>query len=208
MSQKTLNGFNTIAPVYDALARLVYGESIVKSQTRFFARLEKARHILIMGGGSGWIVEELMKHTKAEVVYVEASSTMIALARKRNFPINQITFIHGTEEDIPAGRVFDVVITNFYLDLFTEEQQQEVINKILSSLSAKGLWLVSDFVKSDKAWHQFLLFTMHQFFRRFSKMEARSLADWEAALYKNGLTPTQTESFYNGFIKSAVFVKR
>lgn len=208
MSQKTLDGFNKIAPVYDGLARLVYGKSIVESQTHFFTQLEKARHILIMGGGSGWIVEELMKHTKAEVVYVDASSSMIALAKQRNHLHNQIKFIHGTEDDIPIGKVFDSVITNFYLDLFTEEQQQEVIIKILPALSAKGLWLVSDFVKSDKVWHQFLLFTMHQFFKQFSKMETRSLADWEAALYKNDLTQLQTESFYNGFIKSAVFVKK
>lgn len=207
MSQTTLDGFNKIASVYDVLAQFVYGKSIRKAQTYYLSLIKNSRRILVLGGGSGWIVEEMCKQTAAEITYIEASSTMIALTKQRNIPISRTKFIHGTEYQIPEGILFDAVITNFYLDVFREEKQQEVIKKIQDALSTNGLWLVSDFVDSGKVWHRFLLITMHQFFRRFGKIEARTLADWEAALRKNGLTQTQSKSFYNGFIKSAVFVK-
>lgn len=207
MNQQKLEGFNTIAPVYDALARLVYGKSIVNAQTQYLPLLKNSKHVLVLGGGSGWIVEELLRYSSSEITYVEASSAMIALTKQRNIPITHICFIHGTEDHIPTGSVYDAVITNFYLDLFSEKKQQEVAKKILATLTKNGIWLVSDFVNSDKWWHRFLLVSMHQFFRRLCKIEALDLADWETALCKNGLKQMLTESFYNGFIKSAVFAK-
>lgn len=207
MSRENLDGFNKIAPVYDALARLIYGKSIVKAQKHYLFLLKNSENILVLGGGSGWIVVELCKHTTADITYVEASSTMIALTKQRNFPANQVRVIHGTEDHTPEGMVFDTVITNFYLDLFSEEKQHEVVKRILLTLPKNGMWLVSDFVDTRKWWHRLLLVVMHQFFRRLCKIEAHKLSDWETTLCKNGLKQTQTESFYNGFIKSAVFVK-
>lgn len=207
MSKGTLDGFNKIAPVYDTLARLVYGKSIVEAQTHYVALLKNAKHILVLGGGSGWIVEELFKYSAAEISYVEASSAMMALTKQRNIPINRINFIYGTEDQIPAGSVFDVVITNFYLDLFTEGKQREIMEKINLMLSKEGMWMVSDFVNNGTWWHRFLLVIMHQFFRRLCKIEAHELADWETALRENGLKPMYAETFYKGFIKSTVFVK-
>lgn len=207
MSQGTLDGFNKIAPVYDALARLIYGRSIVKAQTHYLPLLNNSKRILVLGGGSGWILEELFKYTAAEITYVEASSAMIDLTKQRNIPITQVSFIHGTEDQIPEGDFFDAVITNFYLDLFSEEKQLEVIRRVLETLPKNGLWLASDFVNTRKPWHRFLLVVMHQFFIRLCKIEAHELVDWKSTLCKSGLKQMQEESFYNGFIKSTVFVK-
>ncbi len=85
--------------------------------------------LLILGGGSGWILESINALSfDGEVWYIEASSEMIRLASKRQLDF-KVHFIHGTEENIPQEVVFDAVITNFYLDLFPDERLPLVLEK-------------------------------------------------------------------------------
>ena len=208
MKQERLNGFNGIAPSYDTLARLVFGKSIVEAQTYYLPLLGASKRILILGGGSGWIVEELSKHTTAEITYVEASSTMINLSRQRKISPIRIHYIHGTEDQIPMNEIFDTVITPFYLDMFTNEKLPDVLLKLHRSLDKNGLWLATDFAQPSAWWQRLLLKVMYYFFRKLCKIEAREFCTWEAALCAVGLEKKDTQFFYRKFIKSIVFVKR
>ena len=53
------NGFDFIAPYYDKLASLVYGNAIKNSQHVFLDRIPKASRILVVGGGSGVFLSAL-----------------------------------------------------------------------------------------------------------------------------------------------------
>lgn len=206
MSTTSLNHFDRIAEIYDVLARLVFGRSIVKAQTNYLPRIEENSKVLFLGGGSGWLVEELMKYCpSAQVWYIEASAKMISLTQKRNFPQMNITFIHGTEESIPEDLVFNTIITNFYLDLFPGIVQRKIIQRIASKLAPHGNWFVTDFVDEGKIWQRLLLKSMYIFFRFTSKIQANELADWRKQLQEIGFKKMESTAFFRGFIISAIY---
>ncbi|MEZ4686196.1 MAG: hypothetical protein R3B47_09055 [Bacteroidia bacterium] len=51
--------FNRLAPVYDFLASLVFGNRIRQAQRWLLDFIPEGSSILILGGGTGWILEEL-----------------------------------------------------------------------------------------------------------------------------------------------------
>lgn len=202
----TLNGFDKLAAVYDDLASFVYGKSIKNSQRHFLHHIPTKAKVLILGGGTGWLLKEIMLLRPAcEIWYIEASEKMIALSKSKIVKEN-IHFIHGTENDIPPIS-FDIVITNFYLDLFAQQSIDKVIGKIKSSLETKSSWLVTDFLDQGKLWQKIMLRMMYSFFHYVSQIESKSLQDWNSALQENGMTKKEAKSFYNGFIESCVYNK-
>jgi tRNA (cmo5U34)-methyltransferase len=202
-------GFDKIAPYYDALARFVFGDSITRCQLEYLNKIPPGAKVLILGGGTGWLLLELMKvNPTCTVWYVESSIKMIeiAKARLRGLSHSKVAFIHGTEKDLQQyNDIYDAVITNFYFDLFTPGSLIDVLGYIKKSVHPGSMLLVCDFV--DRAWWQrFLLVVMYGFFRWTCGIEARNLPDWQHKLDEAGFVESSTTWFYRGFIKSALHV--
>jgi len=199
-----LNRFNSIAPYYDRLAAVVFGNSIRKSQTYYFNRIPENAKVLVIGGGTGWWLGQLQKENpQCKIWFIEASSEMLSRAQKK-FLENTI-FIHGTEEDIPPIQ-FDVVITHFFLDMFDDEKMKQLIKTISASLSISGIWLIADFV-NIRFWHRSLLFLMYRFFRMLGVLQLNTLGDWDTIMLNQNFNCEQETHFYGGFIKSAIYLK-
>src|SRR5687768_3937740 len=121
------NGFDILAPFYDLLARCFFGKSIRNSQLATLAFIPEDAVIVIIGGGTGWFLKELMATIKArKVVYIDSSEKMIALSKQKMasspLKIEGIDFRLGTPFCIQPDEHFDVIITHFFLDLFTDAQ--------------------------------------------------------------------------------------
>jgi len=144
-------GFDFLAPFYDAGARLLFGTSLLSSQTYFIPQLGKVKSALIVGGGTGKILTELLKHDTAEsYCYLDISEKMIEKSKKRVlkiFPkkIHQIAFECGSYEKINAGASFDLILTPYILDCLGETEIKEVMTALHKKLSGKGKWLMVDF---------------------------------------------------------------
>ena len=204
----SLNGFNAIAPYYDSLKRLVFGKAIFNSQVHFLQCLPKGGKILILGGGSGEILRPLLEENPdCTIWYVEASSRMLAQARKNSGSgaRTNILFIHGTERMLPKEVVFDAVVAQFFFDLFPEVKLSEVYGDLHQRLTKVGVVLVTDFVDGGKWWQRILLRTMYKFFRITSGIAARRLPDWEEQLRLTDFTEAKFQLFYGGFIKATIW---
>lgn len=203
------NGFDKIANVYDALARLVFGKAIRQAQNYFLNDIPSQSKVLILGGGSGWLLSQMLKsNPQCEIWYIEASEKMLELSKVKANQFNRVYFIHGTEDSIPRTIQFDVVITNFYLDLFTETSLDRVIDKIQNVMRPQAIWLVSDFLNNNKWWQSFLLRIMYHFFRTLCGIEAASLPDWNRMLLEKRLRRMKSQLFYSGFIESVVYQRQ
>lgn len=205
-----LNGFNRIAPYYDRLKRLVFGKALEASQLPFLGCIPGGAHVLIVGGGSGEILAQLLDiNPTARIAYLDASTAMLEMARARVSPAreHQVTFIHGTETTLQGEPRFDAVIANFLLDLFPEERVKQMIAELQGKLLPGGLWLIADFVDEGKWWQKALLRGMYGFFRVICGIEASGLPRWEKALVASGLTERMGGSFFGGFIRSSVYVR-
>ena len=203
---KRTNDFDGVSKIYDKLSTLVFGKSMSEAQTVFLPEIAQYVSVLILGGGTGWLLANVLKtNLKGKVWYVEASLKMIELS-KRKIPtveMSRVFFIHGTEHSIPAEIAFDVVITPFFLDLFTNNHCQVVVQKITSCLHSKSIWVVTDFINLAW-WHNGMLFMMYKFFKLTSNIEASKLPEWESILKRHGLIEMRSHLFYKGFIKGAL----
>ena len=197
------NNFDGIAFIYDRLAKLIFGKSIIKSQRHFLTKIPDKATILILGGGTGWILQEITKiKPNVEIIFIDASARMIEVAQLKSTGKN-IRFIQGTENHIPDQQ-FDVVITNFYLDLFREESLSGVIFKVKSSLAPRAIWIATDFV-NQRPWHKTTLKLMYLFFLITCNIEAKQLPDWNKALNHIGGKKIESKFFYRNFIEATVF---
>jgi tRNA (cmo5U34)-methyltransferase len=207
VSSSSLNRFNALAGVYDTLVELVFGNSVRQAQRHYLKEIPTASNVLILGGGTGWIIRELLLvNPTATIWYVEASSAMIERSKKKmlHFPGSTVHFIHGTEDSIPEVATFNVVITAFFLDLFTPSSLVCVIEKIKKSLVPDAMWLATDFVNQANRWQGVMLRVMYFFFRFVCRIEAKQLPQWEKLLRHYGYKEIKSHYFFYSFIKTAV----
>jgi len=201
--------YDNSAWFYDRLSRLVYGKALVRSQVYLLKHIPANSNILIAGGGTGWILEEMRKvHPSGlSITYVEISANMMALSKKRNIGGNKVTFINEPVENIEAGTVYDLVFTPFLFDNFTQATLQQVFALIHSRLKPNGIWLNTDFRPTGKWWHTFLLKSMIIFFRLICGIEAKKLPDIERQFAQHQYQVIDQKSFFGEFILSTAYRK-
>jgi len=198
--------FDSIAGFYDRLSNLVFGDRIRRAQIHFLKNIPPGSAILIVGGGTGWIIGEIFSRTaNCSVWFVESSREMLQRAGRYNKP-GRSHFIQGTERSLPPQK-FDVLVTNFYLDLFPDKDLDEALADITKTLRPGAIWLASDFVAA-KWWHRLMLWLMYRFFRMVCSIEARSLPSWGDAILRRGYRPVADCFFYGSFIKSVLYARQ
>lgn len=205
-----LNRFNWLARYYDQLATAVFGKSLYQAQIYYIRQIPRDANVLILGGGTGKILGELLRINSAgRICYIEASSTMIKLAKRNTSEGNrqQVLFIHGTEDSIPSEIKFDIIITHFFLDLFSQHSLDALIEKVNSSLAPGALWLACDFINYGKWWQKSTLQAMYLFFRFCCGIESSKLPPWEFQLRQSGLHLIRSKFFVSNFVKTTMFKK-
>ena len=205
------NNYDPIAEKYDWLSKLMFRQSLVISQVCLLPHIPYGSNILIAGGGTGWILEEIAKvHPSGlSITYVELSEKMIFLAEKWNVGKNQVVFVNKAIEDYHSSQKFDIIFTAFLFDNFRFEKVETVFQHLNHLLKNNGKWLFADFYMDEKSkyWHRLLLKSMLFFFRIICKIEARNLVPVEPFFNENGFEEIFSRSQYQGFIKSLIYVK-
>jgi len=208
MNSRKIGGFDTIAPVYDALATMVFGRAIRNAELHYLREVRDGGKVLILGGGTGRLLADLLTvNPNCEIWYVEASEAMIKIARSNinKLPKGEVHFIHGTQAEVPSYVQFDTVIANFYFDLFSAASLDRSLKQIHTSILPDGKLLVSDFIDDKSWWQSVLLSSMYLFFRWICKIEATTLPDWQRQLPDHNFTLEASTGLYGNFIRSAVY---
>ena len=210
MESTAENDYDRLAPVYDFLGRLVYFGAIRRSQKEFLSHIPQNARILFIGGGTGFLLNDLLETAKpSEILYVEKSGRMIEKSRAKatHSTKSHIRFLHGTQDDIPEGEQFDVVLTFFFFDQFGFMPLIRILDKLDSHLKPGGLWLWADFVPPQNAWQRFLMQTMLVFFKFTTGLRATQVYDIAGVLQRKKMHLQEERYFYCGFIRSAMFQK-
>ncbi|HEU5289489.1 MAG TPA: class I SAM-dependent methyltransferase [Cyclobacteriaceae bacterium] len=203
---KTSSGFDFLAPAYDWMARLVFGKAITESQTGFLNRIPVGANILILGGGTGWLLEKISEQNRScKILYVDVSEEMIKRSSLRKTQ-DEIQFLQGSVEDIPIGSTFDVIITNFYLDLFSDRSLRLIVQQIHRHTRPSSIWLVTDFVENTW-WHRVMLKVMYIFFRIVTGIDGSHLPAWNDSLLAQGWTKAAEQVRFKGFINTSFWVR-
>ncbi|WP_316804753.1 class I SAM-dependent methyltransferase [Pedobacter nototheniae] len=207
-----INNYDKIANHYDQLSRMVFFKSQLNAQINQLKYLKKNNVILIVGGGTGWILEEIAQlfDTGLHIVYVEISEKMIELSKKRKIKNNRVDFVHIGIEDFQTSLDFDVILTPFLFDNFTQNKAATVFEKLDSLLKNNGYWFLVDFTLNKgngKWWKSILLKSMYIFFKLLKIVEASNLVNMEPHFLSKGYFKIEENFYYGNFIKAAIFKK-
>ncbi|AMP97778.1 Methyltransferase type 12 [Pedobacter cryoconitis] len=206
------NNYDSIADYYDVLSRMIFFRSQVKAQIQQLSAIPANSTVLIAGGGTGWILEELAKvHASGlNITYVEISSRMLERSKKREIKGNKVEFVHAAMEDFKPSGVYDVLITAFFFDNFSADNIQLIFNQLHALLKPGGIWLFADFYYTEKAgkkWQLFLLKSMYLFFSKISSVEAKMLINTEHFFEEQSYSIIKTAFYYGRFIKAIIYQK-
>jgi ubiquinone/menaquinone biosynthesis C-methylase UbiE len=204
---KSHKGFDRLSWIYDFLVKIIFGSSIRDAQINLIQNVQTKKGWLIIGGGTGWILEDIFKyHPEAQVTYLEASQGMIDKAKSRKIDSN-VNYILGSVDQIPSDHQFDIVVTNFFWDMFLTQSAIDIKNKIDEHLNIHAQWLVVDFKNADIWWQRALMKIMYWFFRITCGIEARSLPDFEELFVNEKKNQVYRATFYQGMIESHIYQK-
>jgi len=205
-------GFDRVAAFYDPLSRLVFGPALQQAQARALQGLPEGHpYVLIIGGGSGGVLPELLRQRpNARVLYVEASPLMLVKAREtllRHAPAHatQVEFRLGTQDSLQPEESFDAIVTFFFLDLFAPTPLRAILARLAAARRPRAPWLLADFRPPRHLWQRILLASMYGFFRLTTGISAGQLPDLHAELGQLGLQPRQQDFFYRGMVEATVF---
>ncbi|MDB5128927.1 class I SAM-dependent methyltransferase [Mucilaginibacter sp.] len=199
--------YDNSASFYDSLSRLVFGRALINAQIYLLPQIPANSNILIIGGGTGWILEEITKFHPSglRITYVEISAKMMVLSQKRNTGQNKVTYINQAMEqtNLPAG--FDVVITPFLFDNFTEETLPGIFNQIHKTLKPAGMWLYTDFQLTGKWWQYTMLKSMLLFFKILCGVESWHLPDVAKQFNGYDYEIAEEKNFFGDFVVTRAY---
>jgi tRNA (cmo5U34)-methyltransferase len=205
--------FGPVARVYDALAGLAFGGALRRAQRATLAAglpPGPAPRVLVLGGGAGWVLSEIWRQRpRAQVLYVEVSAAMLARtrARLRRHPAPAsagLELRQGTEATLRPDEQFDVIVTFFVLDCFTEAALPGALARLHAARALGAPWLVTDFSPAQRGWRRWLLRAMYWFFGVTVGLRAQQLPPWPQGLAALGLRPRWKMHFFGGAVAGLV----
>ncbi|RYE28200.1 MAG: methyltransferase domain-containing protein [Sphingobacteriaceae bacterium] len=207
------NNYDAAAWFYDALSQLVFGNKLIESQRFLVQQIMPEAKILIVGGGTGWILEELtrVQPSTLKITYVEISARMICLSKQKYYGQNEVVFVNLPIEDFMLTENYNIILTPFLFDNFSEKRIRAVFKQLHQSLKPGGLWLLADFqVQKNYAgiWQQILLKTMYWFFGWLCSVETKQLTTMRPVFLAENYQLSAEKTFYQGFIISQVYRKQ
>jgi ubiquinone/menaquinone biosynthesis C-methylase UbiE len=204
--------FDLLAPHYRWMEFILAGSKLHRCRTAFLSAIPEPKHALLLGEGNGrFLVELLRKYPHARVTCLDASQRMLDCARERVLKYGMengpTEFIHADIlEWNPQLGSFDLIVTNFFLDCFTPQQIELVVNKLARAATPNAQWLLADFREPSvglKKWRaRLILQSMYLFFRTVTRLPASRLTPPDSFLQERGFELLQRSQADWGLLHS------
>lgn len=195
--------YDPLAPYYDFLSNIL-GKAYKDSKLLFLDRLKNGDQVLYIGGGTGANLPRILERIgrTGKVYYMEASSQMIEKARKRVKPeqLFRIVFLHQSDFSKIPIETYDVVLTQFFLDILPDDEIKELFQELDKRLSPNTRWIFVDFFPvSGRKW---LIKIMIWFFRLSTGNPRKDLPDYARYFGYYGWEVEEKKSLSGGFMQA------
>lgn len=201
-----LNAYNRIAWIYDRLSRWCLGRQFTQSQYIYLDSIRTGQTVLILGGGSGENLPEIVEAigAKGRIYFMDASSKMIERAKGRLKPVPpNIQFIHSADFSRICTANPDVILTQYFLDVLSNEQLEILFEQLAEVGDKHTEWIFVDFYGiPEKRW---LIRILIGLFRIAVDHPRNDLPDYAYYFDRWGWKEKKGCSFMEGFIQAKVY---
>lgn len=196
------NNFNLVAPIYDSLSQLYSGGQI--RATKLFELTEIGPRDKVLYAGVGGGEDALMCAEKTPYVsVVELSGEMLFLVEKKfqeKGHLSRPELIHGDIFEHNRFCYYDVVVANFFLNVFDEKTMEKLLSHLISLVKIGGKLIIADFAPPSgsiphRLFQESYFMLALLFFMVTSGNSFHTLYNYGPLLKKNGLQIKEEKLF-------------
>jgi ubiquinone/menaquinone biosynthesis C-methylase UbiE len=183
-----------IARWYRYAEYLTLGRALEKRRREYLGQAATAKRALLLGDGDGRFTAEFLNENRtAQVDSIDLSKNMLELAARRieehclgrDFPSPDVRLLRADAMTFPFEGPYDLVITHFFLDCFSDAQIEELVERIARAATPDAKWIVSEFQTPNWA-AALLVKALYLAFRVLTGSRVRRLPVYSNALTANG----------------------
>jgi SAM-dependent methyltransferase len=206
--------FDLVARPYRWLEYLTLGRALERCRAHFLPQLRDCRHALVLGDGDGRFLGQLLAcNPGLGADAVDTSTAMLRMLRRRSEAATadaniRLRIHHANALTFSLAGPYDLVVTHFFLDCFTQVELDTLVTRIASSLAPGALWLVSDFRIPTGLMHVPALAVVRGLyfaFRVLTGLRTTDLPDHATALTRSGLIRIAHEHSFAGLLTTELW---
>ena len=207
---------DAIAPFYNALEHLSFGNYLERCRTTFLPETTKSRSAIVCGGGDGRFLAHLLRvNSCVEVDFVELSLRMVRLAKQRVARMGPafLTRVRFHVADIrdfvrPPGS-YNLIVTHFFLDCFSDPELADVVARLSSWATPGARWIVSDFCEARgpiaQVWTRLIVRSLYAAFKFTTGLRVTRLPDYAGAVAGEGYLLRFERQTLKGLFRSSLW---
>lgn len=199
--------FDRLAPFYRAMEFFSAGGKLQRCRVSFLDLIPVPDRILLVGEGNGRFLPECIRRfPDAEIVVVDTSHRMLAIAQK-TVASDRVQFVEADIQFWSAPKSsFDLIVTHFFLDCFPADDIATLVTKLGDLATPNANWLLADFQiaggRIAALRCRVILSLLYTFFRIVCDVGASSLVSPDSELGKNGFLVFRRVTCEWGLLKS------
>ena len=212
---RTEPNFDRLARIYGTLEYLSMGRALERVRFSFLPELVRAKRALVLGDGDGRFLSLLLSENDAlHAVVVDSSAAMLERLRDRcTANVDRIQTMQADARRFvrEAEGSFDLVVTHFFLDCFSQQEVDAMARSITAKLETGGLWVTSEFRIPSGAVGMFswlLIRALYSAFGVLTGLETRRLPNHEVALRACGMVRRQQRFWWGGTLTAELWQKQ
>jgi SAM-dependent methyltransferase len=214
--EENLPDFDPLARPYRWLEYLTLGPYLERCRFHWLPRLADCRQALVYGDGDGRFLARLMTgNGRISADAVDSSAAMLQLLNERIARIGSAALARlathqaDARHFAPPRTDYDLVAAHFFLDCFTDQELDEVLERAVPCLAPCALAVISDFAipasGPGSLLARMIVGFLYRVFGLVTGLRTRSLPDYRAALRGRGFRLEARQTWLGGLLVSELW---
>lgn len=218
--QRRAVNFDPLARPYRWLEYLTLGRLLEHRRFAYLQDVADRKNALLLGDGDGRFLARLLaQNTDLSADAVDSSEKMLELLQSRVRAVGASDRVRVMRADAamkdagfgPRADGYDLVVTHFFLDCFTDHELETILNRIVPKLARDAVWIVSEFTVppvGPKVFARILVGFLYIAFGLFTGLSIRSLPDYSAVLRSRGFVLQRQTTSMHGILVSELWRRK